>query len=163
GHLAQQVDPGDGCSNFLIQVGCNLASPLQLRQLLFHPGMIDIDANAAATADENFTGSTFAARMASFHASFEDYHPAVKYDMIVSNPPFFVNDFKNADPRKELARHTDESFFAALIEKSFELLNEAGRLWLILPTDRAALITAQGLSHLHDHGHLKHPEVAACH
>ena len=58
-----------------------------------------------------------------------------KYDLIVSNPPYFQNSLKNPDAGRMTARHTDTLSYAELIHHSARLLKENGQLALILPAD----------------------------
>ncbi|MCZ4244195.1 tRNA1(Val) (adenine(37)-N6)-methyltransferase [Pedobacter punctiformis] len=98
---------------------------------------IEIDELAAKTASLNAEKSIFANRIKVEHIAFQDFETAEQYDLIVSNPPFFVNDLKNEEHRKGIARHADVDFFEMLIEKSAHLLTESGKLWLILPVKQA--------------------------
>lgn len=98
---------------------------------------VEIDASAAAAAGKNCSNSPFAVRTAVFPVAFEDLKTAVKYDLIVSNPPFFVNDLKNPEKRKGIARHADEDFFSLLLRKAAGMLTDKGALWLILPVKQA--------------------------
>jgi len=98
---------------------------------------VEIDPSAAAAADQNFRNSPFAGRTAAFSISIENYKPAVKYDLIVSNPPYFVNDLKNPEKRKEIARHADAYFFEMLLKATAGMLNPDGLLWLVLPVKQA--------------------------
>ncbi len=104
---------------------------------------VEIDEKAAQTARENFNNSPFANRLNLYSASFEDYfhqHPQTKYDLIISNPPFFINAFKSNTATKELARHTDEQFLHKLVSQSAVHLNDTGLLTFILPLDTAGLV-----------------------
>jgi tRNA1Val (adenine37-N6)-methyltransferase len=103
---------------------------------------VEIDAGAALTAGRNFVQSRFQHRLTIHHASIEGFNHEEKFDLIVSNPPYFVNDLKNAEERKGIARHTDSQFFKALIVKVSELLMEKGSFWFILPVKQAILLIA---------------------
>jgi tRNA1Val (adenine37-N6)-methyltransferase len=98
---------------------------------------VEIDPSAAAAADENFVRSPFADRMKAYPVSFEKFTSAVEYDLIVSNPPYFVNDLKNPDKRKEIARHAHEDFFEMLMRNASSMLSSKGSLWMILPVKQA--------------------------
>jgi tRNA1Val (adenine37-N6)-methyltransferase len=106
---------------------------------------VEIDAAAAATAHKNFSDSSFAARMDVFPLSFEEFSTTVKYDLIVSNPPYFVNDLKSPGKRKEVARHTHEDFFNTLLRKAAVMLNPEGLLWLILPVKQAEKVVVNAV------------------
>jgi tRNA1Val (adenine37-N6)-methyltransferase len=56
-----------------------------------------------------------------------------KFDLIVTNPPYFSDSLKNPDPRKTFARHNDSLSSEELLEGVSKLLDEQGRLQLILP------------------------------
>jgi tRNA1Val (adenine37-N6)-methyltransferase len=96
---------------------------------------IDVDATACEQAKINFEHSPFANSLNVFHSNFTDYCPNLKYDLIVSNPPYFVDSLKSPDMQRTTARHTDELNFADLIRHSSRFLSEQGRLSLILPYD----------------------------
>ncbi|KRT13449.1 tRNA methyltransferase [Pedobacter ginsenosidimutans] len=98
---------------------------------------VEIDAQAAETAEKNFQLSPFSNRLTINHTSIEQYEYAQQFDLIVSNPPFFVNDLKSEELRKGIARHANEDFFSMLIKKSSGLLANEGMIWLILPVKQA--------------------------
>lgn len=102
---------------------------------------VEIDHQASITAAANFSASPFAGRLRVQHTAIEDYQHTLKYDLIVSNPPYFVNDLKNPEQRKSIARHASEDFFTAMLRKASGLLSDEGLLWLILPVKQAGLIT----------------------
>ena len=101
---------------------------------------IDVDENAYKQAQINFDNSPFAKQLKAFHADFLHYSPIQKYDLIVSNPPYFVNSLKSPDISRNFARHTDDLNFENLIENSKKRLSSEGRLSLILPFDTFDLI-----------------------
>ncbi|TDQ08137.1 tRNA1(Val) (adenine(37)-N6)-methyltransferase [Pedobacter metabolipauper] len=104
---------------------------------------VEIDESAASAAAFNFNNSKFADRLKASHGDIGSYEPGRKYDLIVSNPPYFVNDLKNPEKRKQLARHADELFFEILVKKIAELLTENGKAWLILPVKQAEYVVKQ--------------------
>ncbi len=104
---------------------------------------IEIDASAADTARQNFGASPFAARLTSHAVSLGDFEPEAPYDLVVSNPPFFLRSLQNDDQRKRIARHTDMEFFDQLITRSKRWLDAAGSLQVILPPSLADLIGQQ--------------------
>ena len=86
---------------------------------------IDIDEAAVEQAREN--------GVKAFVSSLQNWQGS--YDLIVSNPPYFQNSLKNPDKGREMARHTDTLSYAELIQHSARLLQEGGRLALILPAE----------------------------
>jgi tRNA1Val (adenine37-N6)-methyltransferase len=106
---------------------------------------VEIDQGAAETASHNFSNSPFAERMNLYPAGFEQFfesNPDKKYDLIVSNPPFFINSLKSLKARKQLAKHTDRDFFERLIVTASDHLTADGLLCLILPIDTAELASS---------------------
>jgi tRNA1Val (adenine37-N6)-methyltransferase len=64
----------------------------------------------------------------------QDFRPAsTKFDLIVSNPPFFSDSLKNPDPRRSSARHNDSLTSEDLLEGVLRLMNEGGFLEVIMP------------------------------
>lgn len=104
---------------------------------------VEIDESAAITAGSNFKNSPFADRLTLFPASFGDFfvgHSDKKYDLIVSNPPFYINSLQSPGVKKNLAKHAGEGFFEGLIETVANHLTENGTCWLVLPIDTAELV-----------------------
>lgn len=104
---------------------------------------VEIDDTAAQTAERNFENSPFSERLSMYPVGFEqffDENPTRKYDLIISNPPFFINSLKSPNANKELAKHTDEGFFERLIRCISSHLNTNGCCWMIVPLDTAEVI-----------------------
>lgn len=98
---------------------------------------VEIDDQAAQRAQSNFNRSPFAERLHVIQGSFQDMEVPCQYDLIVSNPPFYINALHNPNDRKKLARHTDLTFFHNLVDFSVQALRENGILQLILPSELA--------------------------
>lgn len=127
---------------------------------------VEIDEQAAATAAKNALNAIFSERIKVIHSAIEDYSTAERYDLIVSNPPYFVNDLKNPEHRKGIARHTDTVFFEQLLQRVAGMLSREGRFWFILPVKQAINIVdfarAYGLKAavvLHLHSDESKPEI----
>jgi len=107
---------------------------------------IELDAAAANQAAENFAHSTWAANMQVIQADFEAFDSANRYDLIISNPPFFTASLTSEDPAKNRARHAPANLLAKWIEKSSQLLNDNGKIAIILP-ESAIEIKKMALQH----------------
>jgi len=104
---------------------------------------IDIDFKAVDTATLNFNNSLFHEQLKCHHHNFIEFfemHPANKYDLIVSNPPFFVNSLHSPSKSKTLARHTNKDFFVDILRISALHLTENGVLQLVVPLDISMLL-----------------------
>src|SRR5690606_5311480 len=98
---------------------------------------VEIDIEAYQTSLDNFKNSPFASRIQGNLGSFEDLQVANKYDLIVSNPPFYTNSLHNPDARKKIARHADFDFFKKLLDFAKTNVSDKGQLDLILPNELA--------------------------
>ncbi|WP_314058847.1 methyltransferase [Empedobacter brevis] len=97
---------------------------------------IEIDYDAFLQAKENFEHSIFSERLKIKNTSLQVYSSDKKYDLIVSNPPFFtVNNSVDFDARKQ-ARQQETLTFAELIEKSAKFLHKEGVASFIIPYDQ---------------------------
>ena len=109
---------------------------------------IDINPNAFEQASENIRISPWANRVKVQEISLQDF--AVKanqhYDLIVSNPPYFVNSLKAPAEDRTTARHTDSLTHEELISNSISLLKPLGRICIILPVKEAGLCKNYALS-----------------
>lgn len=99
---------------------------------------IDIDNKACIQAEENANASPFAERINIYHSSLSDFSLTSKkqYDLIVSNPPYFINSLKCPNIQRNTARHTDTLTLEKLLQDSRKLLTSQGRIALILPYDQ---------------------------
>lgn len=99
---------------------------------------IDIDGDACEQAKENSINSTFAEQIRVYHHSLASFSEITtnRYDLIVSNPPYFTKSFKSPEEKRSLARHNDNLSLKDLIEISKTLLKPHGRIALILPFDQ---------------------------
>lgn len=100
---------------------------------------IEIDEDACIQAQENVTHSPWKERIKIYHTSAQDYakYCSKRYDLIVSNPPFFENASKASKLTRTVARHTDLLSQVELLDISQQLLTPQGRLVVIYPTAAA--------------------------
>lgn len=111
---------------------------------------LDIDFRAVDTATKNFENSLFHSRLRCYHHSFIEFfdlNPLKKYDLIVSNPPFFLNSLRADSEQKNLARHTSVDFFKELLRIATMHLEPTGILQLILPVDVALLVQKMAMDY----------------
>ena len=100
---------------------------------------VEIEKYAAEEANQNIQNSPWKNRISIQHTSFQDFAASAqnKFDLIVSNPPFFSNCVKNTNPHLSIARHNHLLPFEDIIDGAKKLLSENGMLSLILPADSA--------------------------
>ena len=96
---------------------------------------IDIEQASAEEAQFNAQSSPWSERLNIVHCALQDYNPSNKYDLIVSNPPYFRNTTQSQDQARTTARNNDSLSLEYLVGKSYELLNENGELTFIMPSN----------------------------
>ncbi|MBE9490072.1 MAG: methyltransferase [Bacteroidetes bacterium] len=96
---------------------------------------IEIDDAAYEQCVGNFENSPWSDRLFCYHASLKEFADEIeeKYDIIISNPPFYSDDFKSENKQREVARFTDAMPFVHLIESVSKLLSNEGRFSVIIP------------------------------
>jgi tRNA1Val (adenine37-N6)-methyltransferase len=93
---------------------------------------IEIDKEASLEARFNFDQSPWKDRLHVVNADFSTFKSSEKFDLIVSNPPFFHEDVKALDSRRSLAR-SGEIALEDIIRKAAEFMHSTSLLSLILP------------------------------
>jgi tRNA1Val (adenine37-N6)-methyltransferase len=110
---------------------------------------IEINEIALPIARENFENSPWKNRLTVYHCALQDFKPEKKYDLIVSNPPYFQNSLKSDSDSKNTARHTDTLPLDQLMKYATQLLSPAGKLCLIYPVKEGELLLNEaGLNNL---------------
>ena len=116
-----------------------LAQRLFENELPFNIVGIDIDISSATEASYNFGHSPWQESLKAFPIALNDFisdtdkYGDEMYDLIVSNPPYFINSLKAPDMRRSSARHTDSLSFYDIVKAARNRLSTEGRLAVILP------------------------------
>ena len=101
---------------------------------------IEIDREAALQAKENVLRSPWPDRVAVECCDFTDFTSTKKIDLIVSNPPYFVDALRCPDAQRNLARHSDGLNYEVLFGHSAPLLNKDGQISVIIPYEAEKLV-----------------------
>jgi tRNA1Val (adenine37-N6)-methyltransferase len=107
---------------------------LMLAQKNTHANILAIDINeeAVSISQNNFSNSPFSDRIKSQLQDFKNFETEEKFNLIISNPPYFEI---NSSEKDILARQRLELDFTDLIKKSSELLSDGGLFSVIIPID----------------------------
>ncbi len=97
---------------------------------------IDINKKSIEQAKTNVAASKFSNQIRCYHQDLLEINEEPKYDLIVSNPPFFKAGIEGNTAR-EVARHQKDNFIIQLFKKSWKMLKANGSLALILPVEQA--------------------------
>ena len=123
----------------ILDVGCGsgLIGLMLAQKSLAIIDAIDIDRNAFLQSGENASNCKWSNRINIYHASLQEYaiNSPNRYDLIVSNPPFFTNALKPGDEARANARHNHLLPFNDLVNCAWDLLLKEGSLYLILPCE----------------------------
>ncbi len=119
-----------------IGTGCGLL-PLMLSQNgVAHVDAVDIDKASIEEATINFEASQWRNHLNAYCVDIVDFQTEKKYDLIVSNPPFFNRFSKCDSERKSRARHNDAGLsYATICHEVGRLMKPEGRFAVVLPVD----------------------------
>lgn len=109
---------------------------------------VEIDCDAAAQALENMSNSPWSNRLSVMCTDIRSFYSEEKFDVIFSNPPYFINSLKSPVEKRTLARHTDGLTFDELMSAVSSLLSPDGEFSLIVPMNLVSAIKAAAISHL---------------
>ncbi|KIC91766.1 tRNA1(Val) (adenine(37)-N6)-methyltransferase [Flavihumibacter sp. ZG627] len=120
-----------------IGTGTGLLSLMLAQQLSLRVDAVEMDKDAYEQSAGNFKDSLWAARLSAVHGDIRLFSStAVKYDIIISNPPFFENDLKASGRGRNLARHESLLDLRELFRIAASLLAPEGYFALLLPAHR---------------------------
>ncbi|MDO4461360.1 MAG: methyltransferase [Bacteroidia bacterium] len=103
---------------------------------------VEIDADSASQASDNFSLSPFASRLSVIQSDIQNFAPSTKYDLILCNPPFYNGTLTCPDSKRTLARHALSLSFEELASSAARLLSDNGQFSVIIPTYAAEELTA---------------------
>lgn len=118
-----------------IGTGCGIIALMLAQKTNAKIDAVEIDQATAAEAIQNIKNSTFGKQIHIHPISFQEFilKTKTKYDLIVSNPPYFKNLLKSKKEEKNLAKHDVKLTFEEIIHSAKTLLQSEGKLNIILP------------------------------
>ena len=99
---------------------------------------IEIDSSSFEQMKENVEKSKWKNRISVHHGDIRNLKSNIKYDFIISNPPFHENSLSSTSRTSNLARHSSELKLEELIVDIDRLLNDEGTFAVLLPYYRTA-------------------------
>tara|TARA_R110002074_G_scaffold260307_10_gene432731 strand:- start:1722 stop:2444 length:723 start_codon:yes stop_codon:yes gene_type:complete len=99
---------------------------------------VEVDENAYEQTVGNFEQSDWGDRLFCYHSSFQEFAKEMieeeeVYDLIISNPPFYTDEFETEDSARNTARFTTALSFQELVYGASNLLSETGIFSVIIP------------------------------
>ncbi len=110
---------------------------LMLAQRSASAWIVGVDVDSVEQARENATASPWADRVTFVQGPVQEFRPAQQFDLIVSNPPFFVDSLLPPDAGRTAARHAVLLPFGELRDAVVRLLAPGGRFAVVLPVAEA--------------------------
>ena len=95
---------------------------------------IEPDHDSAQQAVKNVIHSPWAKKVVISETSLQNFHSPHQFDLIITNPPFFLNSQLPPSAKRSKARHTHSLSYQELIHATKQLLTPQGRLSIVLPT-----------------------------
>lgn len=120
-----------------IGAGTGLLSLMLAQKVNAFIDAIEINADAALQAAENFNASPWSERLAIHHQPIQEW-AETNYDLIISNPPFFEQDLKSPNTERNLALHDTGLTLEILWLQVVKCLHSAGQFAILLPAHRLA-------------------------
>ena len=103
---------------------------------------IDIDDTACEQAEENVKLSPWHERVRILHHSLQEYseETTTRYDLVVSNPRYFLDSSKASGLERTTARHADLLPYQELVDSIIRILDKKGKFCVILPVKEASIL-----------------------
>lgn len=132
----------------ILDIGCGsgLIALMLAQRSTAHVIGIDISENAFVQTQENIARSPWKDRVEAIHVPLQGFardYVGEKFDLIASNPPYFVRSLQPLTHDRLLARHTEELSLGQLLMDAEKLLSTNGRICLVLPSDQLAAVESE--------------------
>lgn len=130
-----------------IGTGCGILALIMAQKTNAHIDAIDIDADAVEAATTNIQHSPWHHRINVIHADLHDFSRSAKnkYDLIICNPPYFMDGVKPVDQSVLKAKHAVTLRPVDLFRLAFQLTTTAASLHLIVPSELYVYYKEQAL------------------
>lgn len=103
---------------------------------------VELMEEACEEAAINFRNSPWADQLKAVHQDIRDFTNECeeRFDLIISNPPFFDNHSRSSETQRSTARHNDQLPFDELLQVVEKLLEPGGKFYLLIPVHAANAI-----------------------
>jgi tRNA1Val (adenine37-N6)-methyltransferase len=129
--------PIENASNAIdIGGGTGLLSLMLAQRSHIKVDLVELDLNAFEQAIQNITSSPFSSQITCHNQDIRNFEASSKYDLIISNPPFFENQLPSPNQEKNRARHSTDLSLLDLIASVDKLLSYHGKFVILFPSAR---------------------------
>lgn len=108
---------------------------------------LEPDGDSFTQMCENFSNSKWGRRLSAINSSLQEFWPQEKFDLVVCNPPYFINSIRNPDDRKSAARHNDTLSHDDILKGVDRLLHENSKFQVIMPYAEGNILIAMASSY----------------
>jgi len=119
-----------------IGTGTGLLALMLAQKINAEIDCIEIDKDAAQQAKENAEDSPWKESINVINADVKSFQFEKKYDLIISNPPFYEKEIRSSKDNKNIAHHSDELKLDELLRIIKSNLSHRGSFYLLLPYKR---------------------------
>jgi tRNA1Val (adenine37-N6)-methyltransferase len=134
--VARQIKSLNAKSLLDIGTGSGLISLMIAQENKLSIDGVEIDDEAASQAKENILSSPWKESIRIIHHDILDFPEEKKYDVVVSNPPFYENELISASKKRNAAHHSHELSLKELFHCIRVHLKEESHFFLLLPFKR---------------------------
>jgi tRNA1Val (adenine37-N6)-methyltransferase len=132
-----------------IGTGTGLLALMLLQQRSIEIDAVEIEEAAARQAEDNIAASPWSSSITVFQENILHFNPNKQYDVIISNPPFYENEWLSVAEEKNTAHHSAHLTLSQVVESIEQHLSDEGIFFLLLPYKRVEeverLLAKQGL------------------
>ena len=135
--LGAWADTGNAADILDVGTGTGLIAIMLAQRSTAKVDAVEIDENAFSQAAENIRGCPWPERIHLIKSSFQEYSFVCgkTYDLIVSNPPYFKNQYRPSEKSRAIARHDDSLSLMDLVFHADLILKPDGIISVIIPTE----------------------------
>jgi tRNA1Val (adenine37-N6)-methyltransferase len=108
---------------------------------------LEPDKESFLQLSDNVNECRWKERIFPVNSRIQDFTSDQNFDLIVSNPPYFINSIRNPDTRKSGARHNDTLSYDDLLYAVSRLMGKDGKLQVIMPFAEGNVLAAEAASY----------------
>lgn len=125
-----------------IGAGTGLLSLMIAQKNNVHIDAVEINKDAAVQARENIVAAPWKERIQLYNENILSFASSVKYDCIISNPPFYENELTSSIHEKNIAHHSEELTMQETLSIIKKRMKDDGIFFLMYPFKREKKIEA---------------------